>query len=338
MTMIYSAFAGNGLKNNAIFDLTNKSNRDDSFYPFYQMRKKFFEYGIEINTLDLSDITKIKFSLDFDVHPAYSSATRYLLMLETPQIRVENGRPENLDNYHKVFTWNDNLIDDKKFIKINFPNRIKSLQPDGFLSRPIFCCLISSNRALTIHDSRDLYKERVKAIRWFEKNAPENFHLYGGGWNIPAAKGGIRGAIERRFWNSFTKLVKFRPFPSYRGKICSKHETLKNTRFSICYENVRDLPGYITEKIFDCFFSGCIPIYWGASNISDYIPEDCFIDRRKFKDMPALYNYLENITNEEFTNYQRRIERFLDSDSATPFGTDFFTETIVKTIVKDLGL
>lgn len=338
MGLMYSTLAGKGLTNNSVFDLNHESNRDDCFYPFYHLRNKFREHGIELNTLDLSETSRITFGLDFDVHPSYTSATRYLLMLETPQIRIENGVTENLNKYHKVFTWNDSLVDDKKYIKINFPNRIKTTPPDGFSERPIFCCLISSNRALTISDPRDLYKERVKAIRWFEKNAPADFNLYGSGWNIPAAKTGVIGAIERRVWNTISKIISVDHFPSYCGRVNTKYETLKNTRFSICYENVRDLPGYITEKIFDCFFAGCIPVYWGADNVSDYIPEDCFIDRRKFKDMPELYNHLKSMRNEEFVNYQERISSFLRSTAAIPFGTPFFTETIVNTIVEDLGI
>ena len=36
--------------------------------------------------------------------------------------------------------------------------------------------------------------------------------------------------------------------------------------------------GYITEKIFNCLFARCIPIYWGCSNIEKFIDKDCFIN------------------------------------------------------------
>lgn len=45
----------------------------------------------------------------------------------------------------------------------------------------------------------------------------------------------------------------------------NKQEYLKNFRFNICPENV-DAPGYCTEKIFDAFLSGTIPIYHGDRN------------------------------------------------------------------------
>ena len=99
---------------------------------------------------------------------------------------------------------------------------------------------------------------------------------------------------------------------------------------------MRDLPGYITEKIFDSFFSGCVPVYWGANNVTDYIPADCFIDRRQFKDTEAVYLHLKRITEDEFKGYQQRIAAFLASDAAKPFSSEVFAETIVSTIAKDL--
>ena len=82
-------------------------------------------------------------------------------------------------------------------------------------------------------------------------------------------------------WHSVDVTSPF--FPSWKGPIDNKKKVLEQYRFAICYENVQDSPGYITEKIFDCFFAGCIPLYRGASNISDYIPSSCYIDRRKLK-------------------------------------------------------
>ena len=33
------------------------------------------------------------------------------------------------------------------------------------------------------------------------------------------------------------------------------------------------VPNYYTEKITDCFATGTVPIYWGATNIGDYFDE-----------------------------------------------------------------
>ncbi len=81
-----------------------------------------------------------------------------------------------------------------------------------------------------------------------------------------------------------------------------------------------------------------MPVYWGASNITDYIPADCFIDRRKFHDTAEVYRHLKAMTEQEFMGYQQRIAEFLQSDAAYPFSSEFFAETIVNTIVQDIGL
>ena len=41
---------------------------------------------------------------------------------------------------------------------------------------------------------------------------------------------------------------------------------------------MRNVNGYVTEKIFDAFKAGCVPVYWGAENITKYVPAECFID------------------------------------------------------------
>lgn len=334
---IYASFSARGFENNVIFDLSHPWNRDNCFQPFHLMREKLKSCGIEINTVDVTKKELLAFDLQMDVQRLGAYDFCYLLMLETPQICPANGISSNWSRYRKVFTWNDDLVDRNRFIKINFPNFININPVDGLLSRDRFCCLISSNRTLVSRDERILYPERVKAIRWFEQNAPQDFDLYGVDWDIPVVGSGLLGKLERRAWRALGRIVALKPFPSYRGKVANKRDVLTRTRFAICYENVRDLSGYITEKIFDCFFSGCIPVYWGASNITTHIPGDCFIDRRKFHDTLELYNFLKGITENEFRGYQQRIAVFLQSESAYPFSSEYFAETIVNTIVHDIG-
>ena len=336
--VLYANFVARGYVNNSIFDLTHPRNRDNCFHPYYLMKEKLKHHDIEINTADVNGRKPLAFELHMDVQKQSISRRRYLLMLETTQVCSANGISSNWDCYRKIFTWNDDLVDGDRFIKINFPNPIHVNPVDGFSFRDRFCCLISSNRTLAVEDDRILYAERVRAIRWFEAHAPQDFDLYGVGWDIPVVSSGLIGKLERRFWRALSRLVKLRPFPSYRGRVAHKSDVLMRTRFAICYENVRDLPGYITEKIFDCFFSGCVPVYWGARNITEHIPADCFVDRRNFRDTGEVYAYLKAMTEKEFKDYQQRIAAFLQSDAAYPFSSEFFAETVVTTIVRDIGI
>lgn len=337
INMKFAVLRGQGLQKNVIFDRASSYNRDNCFEPYALLRDKFLDFGIQIDTVDafLGDVPL--FELHMDVQPGTLSAVNYLLLLENQYIKSVNGGREEWNKYRRIFTWDDRLVDGDKFRKINYPNPLTIHPVDGFASRPQFCCLIAGNKALPVSASRDLYAERVKSIRWFEKNAPHAFDLYGIDWDLPPARQGLFGKIERRIFKVLNRFMSLTPFPSYRGKVDHKKDVLERTRFSICYENVGDLPGYITEKIFDCFFSGCVPVYWGANNIDDYIPNGCFVDRRKFRTTEEVYSFLAKMTEPEFMAYQQKIAEFLESDAAKPFGSQFFAEIIVQAIVNDLG-
>jgi hypothetical protein len=339
--MIFGALRGNGLIENIIFKAKHISNRDSCFAPYIALREGLSKHSIQLDTLDKSNKSNLLFEIHQDVQLSSCCKINYLLMLENPLVKPLNHDPNKWTKYKKIFTWHDELVSNdrhNRFVKINLPNPINSYPVDGFSKRNRFCCLIAANKTLPLKDARDLYPERVVAIRWFEKNASKDFDLYGIDWNIPVVHRGLIGKLERRFWRLLVSVIPTSPFPSYRGKVANKSEVLTQTRFAICYENVRDLPGYITEKIFDCFFSGCVPVYWGADNITDYIPADCFIDRRNFCDTAAVYDFLKKITDQEFCGYQQRIADFLQSDASYPFSSEYFAETIVDTIVQDLGV
>lgn len=67
------------------------------------------------------------------------------------------------------------------------------------------------------------------------------------------------------------------------------------------------------------FFAGCVPIYWGAEDITDYIPKDIFIDFREFKDFEQLDNYLRNIDEETYRSMIAKTEEFLNSEMFEKF-------------------
>jgi hypothetical protein len=100
---------------------------------------------------------------------------------------------------------------------------------------------------------------------------------------------------------------------------------------------VSDLPDYITEKIFDCFFSGCVPVYWGSETIKDHIPANCFINRNDFKDTSQVHQFLKGIDAETYHEYQANIKHYLLSSEAKKFDINYFSETIVSTILADLN-
>jgi hypothetical protein len=61
--------------------------------------------------------------------------------------------------------------------------------------------------------------------------------------------------------------------------------------FSLAFENSAS-PGYVTEKIFDAFALGTIPIYWGDVLVArDFNPE-AFVNRMEFADDDSCIDYI----------------------------------------------
>ncbi len=333
-----ASLVGHGLKHNDIFNLMSAQNRDHCYVPYCLLRKELSKSGIEINTVDLNTRKNVAFELHMDVQKNVGDIPKYVMLLESPVIRPDNLRNDMLAKYNIVFTWNDDLVDGQRYIKINHPNKIIVNDSRGWHGRNRLCCMIAGNKSVRHASPLELYSERVKTIRWFEQNAPQDFDLFGTGWDVPAARRGLMGKALGRVQRQLFSRIGNVYFPSYRGKVVSKLETFQKYRFSICYENVRDISGYITEKIFDSFFAGCVPVYWGASNISTHIPDTCFIDRRKFANHEDLYHFMLAMTESEYIAYQERIAAFLTSEQVRPFSAEFFAKTICDTIVRDLGI
>ena len=89
--------------------------------------------------------------------------------------------------------------------------------------------------------------------------------------------------------------------------------------------------------MFDCFFLRCVQVNRGTDNVADFIPADCFINRRHFSDTAAVYTFLKAITGQEFRGYQQSIVAFLESNAVCLFSSECFVEAIVETIVQYFG-
>jgi len=321
--------------NNRMFDPAIQAPMgDDLLYPFHHLAEVAREQGVSVSTIDTGplDTYDAIIFLDFPGrHNRYfkrltgmNHKNLYLLLFENETIKQDNWEKENYQHFKKVFTWRDDIVDNKKIFKFFLPNKIPDSIYFDIRGKKNFCCLIAGNKKN--HHPLELYSERIQAIRWFEENRPALFDLYGKGWNLTLP----------RYLSPFKPVLRlvyqvfFPRYPSYRGEITSKREILKQYRFSICYENARDIPGYITEKIFDCFFAGCVPVYLGAPNVTDYIPESCFIDKRKFPDYSELFSYLNTMPEDKYLDYVHAIEEFIKSEKIIPFGADYFADIILN--------
>lgn len=329
-------YVASNYRQNEIFDVNNKLiNRDNCAYSYFVLRNVFETRGLDLSTYDINHICTSRVVLYNDIpetlpkkEDIYKS---YLIILESEVIKNDNWDLKKHAYFNKIFTWNDELVDNEKYFKINFSHLFPKEINKDWHKKTKLCILIAGNKRVT--HPLELYSERILAIKWFEKFHPNDFDFYGIGWDNYALKNKYLNFI----FNKFKLSTFFKPhYSSYGGKVDTKKDILEKYRFAICYENARDIPGYITEKIFDCFFAGCIPIYWGANNITEHIPKECFIDRREFSSYEALYAYMNNMADSVYLEYLNQIESYLKSQKSKPFSAIYFAETIVDTIVGDI--
>ncbi len=285
-------------QNNKLFDLSDThTNRDNCMYPFWLLKEELLKSGYNLSTQDINSIEESEIVLYNEMPQKLPSKQdifkSYLMIFESELIRPDNWEMQKHQHFHKIFTWKDDIVDNKKYIKFNFSQEILKQFNKDISKKEKLCTLIAGNKKN--NHPLELYSKRLEAIRWFEENYPEDFEFYGIGWD--------EYRIENKYINFLFKKLKLLKllklnFPSYKGKVDSKKEVLEKYKFAICYENARDISGYITEKIFDCFFAGCVPVYWGDNNITEHIPKECFVDKREFGSYEKLYQYMKNMSDD----------------------------------------
>ncbi len=238
-----------------------------------------------------------------------------LLITEGKAVYPVNFLPEVLNRFNRVLTWDGDLLKNPKFVECHF---CMELHP------PIQKVPFAEKKLLTnisIHKyspyKNELYYARRKSVEYFDKHFPNDFDLYGNRWNVPIT----------RTEEMFPFLVK--KYATYRGHCKDKLETLSKYKFNICYENNFDAKGYITEKIFDSMHARMVPIYWGASNIENYVDTDVFIDRRKFKNDKELANFITSITEKEYEKYLEAAERYMKSEKYKEFLPETFCDRVI---------
>lgn len=120
------------------------------------------------------------------------------------------------------------------------------------------------------------------------------------------------------------------------GNIVNKHidlssDSLKDYMFQIAIENAQRI-NYFSEKIYDCFATGTVPIYWGASNIGDFFDMDGILI---FNTPDELKDILNSLSVEKYnsmlpairSNYEKCIKDHKNPD-------DILFENVIKYLLE----
>lgn len=229
------------------------------------------------------------------------------------------------NRFSKIFTWDVRLLyRHPDYIPINVLVGAEPTQyRENRFSKLSFADkkpLVAVSRNLWSYMPQSNYGVRRRAYSYFDRHWPESFDLFGTGWNEPVGP--------------FDRYLGYPRYRCYRGPIVGswneKVAQLAKYRFALCFENNASQPGYISEKITDCLCARCVPIYYGSNGTEHRIPETCWIDARRFRSYAELDSFLRTITDRDYDEYIKSIDRFMGSTDLDFFSTDFTFNTLVK--------
>lgn len=350
--------------NDQLFNINDgRLNGDNILVPYAYLKEFFTSRGIPVRTADYMPqetgktqniyVSMGRLQNYQKVSQRQDTILSAFFAMECPIVEPSLYRSlSQAKNYFKrIFSWSDSpslehfIGGPLKLESFCWPQSFDSVHETIWSRRDRkFLVMINANKLPAIY-WQELYTERLRAIEFFSRTG--EIDLYGVGWDGPPYKMGrtILPATIRRIQRSLAhQLHRLRPDPllsaarrAYRGRAISKSETLGNYTFALCFENMI-LKGWITEKIFDCFFAGTIPIYWGAPDIEDHISPECFIDMRRFEDYKELRDYLKSLNERDILRYKESVREYLKSPKFQPFTKEVFVETFRRMVEEDAGI
>ena len=332
---------------NQIFDLRSRFNRDGALLPWVRLRERLAARGVPIDTADyLAELGKSAANRDvanvyvsFGLHDAYQSLVKrddvllnafYLFEVIIVDPAMYAATPELARYFRTIYAWTsaDQLRPFVPDVPALQPFRIpmpfdRAIEPHWSRRDRRGIILVNSNKRAVL-SAGELYTERLRALKHFAANG--SIDLWGRLWET-----GL-GELEAEFGDAVRQ--------TWRGPVDDKHEAMSRYRFAICYENMI-LDGWITEKLFDCLYSGVVPIYLGAPDVGDAVDPNCYIDARRFANYGEMQRYLDGLTEVEYEGMRVAGRDYLASAQFREFSPDGFADRFIGDIeahVQERGL
>jgi hypothetical protein len=348
-----------------LFDVDDpRLNRDNAVVPYAYLREWFTQRGVRVHTADRLIRNEVRERVNVYVSMGITRNYRVLarqpdvtlsayFALECPIVEPRPYRdlPVMARYFRRIFSYSD-TESLKPFTgspihvhRFWIPQALDGIREDIWRRQDRgFLTIINRNKLPALY-TQELYTERLRAVEFFSRT--NGIDLYGVGWDGPPFQMGTTWmpAPARRAKRALIRWWhRYRPDPlleaarrAYRGPLDSKLETLGRYRFAICFENMV-LSGWITEKIFDCFFAGTIPIYLGAPDVEEYIPAESFIDMRRFAGYEELAEHLKSLSARQVASYRECARAFVESPQFHRFTKEAFTALFARLLSEDTGL
>lgn len=294
--------------------------------------------GVDVVTLDMVDFTdpNVKAVLYFEYNwrmlskerdPFLSRipySKRALVLLEPAIINPTLYYTNVLRRRFKtVFTWDLRLLKKyPEYVPIRVPTGADPLQyrENRFVDIPFEKkkLLVSVSRNRWHYMPQSTFGLRRMVYRFMQVHAVNEFDLYGLEWDRPCClKEKFLGRRYERCWRG-----------EIPGSWDAKVAEIAKYRFSLCFENSIGQPGYLSEKIFDCFCARSVPVYYGSKGNEHFLPKGTFVDWRDFRSPKRLLAFLRNMDEVTHARYVASIDDFMISQRIEKFRVQTMYQTI----------
>jgi len=298
-------------------------NRDGTLLPSARLRQALGERGVSLQTADyLLDSNASKEPKDYY---SLGMLTNYkelslrpdvrlkgFLIMEPPVVadKLYKALPDLTKHFKQVYLHN--IVGDGYSLKGVDQTKLRSFfwpQPYAAVLEQHWSNQDRRKRIVVINGNHiprsfknQLYSKRIEAMASLAKLGVVD--LYGRGWD----KWWSHRSMWPPYWLNYKTLMSI-----YHGPCDSKYAVLSQYSFSLCFENMA-MKGYVTEKIFDCFYAGTIPLYLGAKDIESFIPSEAYIDCRQYSSWAEMGEAVMAMTDTEILKMKEAGRAFIQSD------------------------
>jgi hypothetical protein len=334
-------------------------NGDRQEAPYAHLRERFTARGIPVHTADRipdrveAGVRHVYFSLGrldnvraLSRRPDVTLAAYFAMECPIVEPSMYRAIARDADCFQRLYSWSDDASL-RRFTgrplawrHFRWPQSFDDVHEALWreTSHRGFLAMINANKLPRVY-WKELYTERMRAVEYFARTG--EIDLYGKGWDAPSMRVGKTWvpwtiklpllALQKRWQQRFPDSLLVAARKAWRGPTPAKAVTLSRYNFALCFENCV-MPGWITEKLFDCLFAGAVPVYWGAPDIGDAVPPDCFIDMRKFSGYPELHDFLKSRTPADLARYRDAARSYLCSPQYAQFGREAFTSIFTQCV------
>lgn len=238
---------------------------------------------------------------------SFDRKTKKILIICEPHfVQPQNLLFPNLE-YSKIFQIDSIESFEPNVVKYRYPRDLTDEASARWQARDILISCINANKNSVIRSKYNLYEERSRLIHLLDKKLGNEFHLYGGGWELRDHPVGLFAKVGFRLPALKQFLRRPQPLASYRGKCDSKAEIMGRSKFTLCVENTQ-YPGCMTEKMIDCFRFGSVPLYLGPRDVGNMIDPSLYFDIRNFDSDLDLFSFMENFTEKDYLVWRQQLD------------------------------